>query len=91
MSRASSMPREALEREMASAFADVLGLEHVDRTESFFEAGGDSLLGAHLVGRLSRTFETSIPLWMLFENPSVAELLEALLQSLLETVESPAR
>jgi hypothetical protein len=78
------MPRAALAREVADAFADVLGLAHVDPAESFFDAGGDSILGAHLVGRLSRTLETVIPLWMLFESPSVVELTG----SLLDTTES---
>jgi acyl carrier protein len=79
VSRLSTMPRAALAREISATFADVLRLEQVDPTESFFEVGGDSLLGAHLVGRLSQTLDTAIPLWMLFESPSVNELVESLL------------
>jgi acyl carrier protein len=75
------MSREALTREIAGAFAEVLALDHVDPGESFFEAGGDSLAGAHLVGRLSQALETAIPLWMLFESPSIAELVESVLDA----------
>jgi amino acid adenylation domain-containing protein len=71
-------PRAASQTEMEKTVAGILerllNLEHVDVEENFFSLGGHSLLGAQLVARLRDTFGIEMPLRVIFEAPSVAEL-----------------
>ncbi|MFE4664888.1 amino acid adenylation domain-containing protein [Streptomyces sp. NPDC056716] len=43
-------PEGATERALAEVFSQVLGAEHVSRTDNFFDLGGDSILALRLVG-----------------------------------------
>ncbi|MFJ3669663.1 amino acid adenylation domain-containing protein [Streptomyces sp. NPDC090106] len=43
-------PEGATERTLAEVFGQVLGVEHVSRTDNFFDLGGDSILALRLVG-----------------------------------------
>jgi len=73
-SAATVAPRTAMEAEVAKLFAEVLGLERVGVTQSFFDLGGHSLLAVSLVSRLEERFGHRLPLTVLFEGPSVAEV-----------------
>jgi amino acid adenylation domain-containing protein len=63
-----------MEKTVAGILERLLNLEHVDVEENFFSLGGHSLLGAQLVARLRDTFGIEMPLRVIFEAPSVAEL-----------------
>jgi acyl carrier protein len=63
-----------LEKTVAGILERLLNLEHVNVEENFFSLGGHSLLGAQLVARLRDTFGIEMPLRVIFEAPSVAEL-----------------
>ncbi|WP_263164752.1 non-ribosomal peptide synthetase [Streptomyces sp. SCSIO ZS0520] len=43
-------PEGTTERTLAEVFGQVLGVEHVSRTDNFFDLGGDSILALRLVG-----------------------------------------
>lgn len=66
-----AVARTPLERTVAAAFAEVLGVK-VGVDADFFEAGGTSLLLARLSGLLSRRLDVSIPLHEFFLVPTVA-------------------
>jgi len=75
-------PRTEMEKTVACMLERLLNLEHVDVEENFFSLGGHSLLGAQLIARLRDTFGIEMPLRVIFEAPTVADLateIEALL------------
>ena len=75
-------PRTEMEKTVAGMLERLLNLEHVDVEENFFSLGGHSLLGAQLIARLRDTFGIEMPLRLIFEAPTVADLateIEALL------------
>ncbi|MFE0674916.1 amino acid adenylation domain-containing protein [Streptomyces sp. NPDC058867] len=47
---AHAAPEGPTERTLAEVFGQVLGAEHVSRTDNFFDLGGDSILALRLVG-----------------------------------------
>jgi acyl carrier protein len=67
-------PRTDIEKTVAKMLARLLELEDVDLRDNFFSIGGHSLLGAQLVARVRETFEIEMPLRVIFEAPTVAEL-----------------
>jgi amino acid adenylation domain-containing protein len=82
-------PRTEMEKTVAGILERVLNLDHVDVEENFFSLGGHSLLGAQLVARFRDTFGIEMPLRVIFEAPTVAELsaeIERLLVTKLEAM-----
>lgn len=70
-------PASELEERLARIWSEVLGVEGLGVEENFFELGGDSILGAHLVARTQETLGISLPLAFLFIAPTVRGLAEA--------------
>ncbi|MGG7102287.1 amino acid adenylation domain-containing protein [Rhodococcus sp. 24CO] len=67
-------PRDPMEETVAAVFAELLHLETVDVTRSFFDQGGNSLIATRLSTRLSAVFDTDIDVREVFERPTVSEL-----------------
>ena len=67
-------PRTSEEELLAQIFAEILNLDRVSVTESFFNLGGHSLLATQLASRIRDAFNVEIPLISIFENPTVARL-----------------
>ncbi|MGW4245342.1 amino acid adenylation domain-containing protein, partial [Nocardia sp. NPDC004722] len=67
-------PRTPVEQAVAEVLAGVLGLERVGIRDNFFALGGNSLLATQVVARLGAALATRIPVRVLFEAPTVAEL-----------------
>jgi amino acid adenylation domain-containing protein len=71
-------PRNDLERAIGEVWREVLGLERVGVRESFFEAGGSSLLIARLQSRLRQAIGRDIPFVELFRHPTIESLSRSL-------------
>ncbi|WP_156665587.1 amino acid adenylation domain-containing protein, partial [Rhodococcus phenolicus] len=68
--RAPSTPVEEI---VAGVFAGVLGVERVGADDDFFALGGNSLIATQVAARLGAALDTTVPVRLLFEAPSVAE------------------
>ena len=69
-----ALPRDAVERQLAELWEEILGVSHVGLNDRFFELGGHSLLAMRLLARIEDRFGRKLPLAAVFEAPSVAEL-----------------
>ncbi|QSQ14838.1 non-ribosomal peptide synthetase [Myxococcus landrumensis] len=74
----SEAPRTAMERVVAEVFGPLLGLERVGVETHFFGQGGHSLLAMQAVSRLKDVVGRELPVRILFESPTVAQLAEHL-------------
>jgi amino acid adenylation domain-containing protein len=70
-------PAEGLERDIAQIFGEVLGIDRIGADDNFFDVGGDSLSATRVVGQLGEDIGALIPVRLVFEAPSVAELAAA--------------
>ena len=71
-------PRTQSEETIANIFASVLRVQNVGIHDNFFELGGHSLLATQLISRLREAFSLEIPLRIVFESPTVAQLDQSL-------------
>ncbi|MFF4803302.1 amino acid adenylation domain-containing protein [Streptomyces sp. NPDC001351] len=67
-------PRTPTEEAIAALWQKVLRQERVSIRDNFFAAGGHSLTAVNLVGRINRELGSSLPLQVLFDAPTIAEL-----------------
>jgi len=71
---ASSGPRTPTEELLIEIWEQVLRIPQVSVQDNFFSLGGHSLLATQVMSRVRRIFETELPLRVIFESPTVAEL-----------------
>ncbi|MFB8009446.1 amino acid adenylation domain-containing protein, partial [Nocardia sp. NPDC056000] len=67
-------PRTAHEELLCDLFAEILGLARVGIDDSFFDLGGQSLLGARLIGRVRSVLGVALTVRDLFDAPTVVAL-----------------
>ncbi|WP_432000693.1 amino acid adenylation domain-containing protein [Streptomyces sioyaensis] len=67
-------PATAHERWLAEAWGKALKYDQVSVADDFFAAGGNSLTAVALVNTINREFGTRLPLQVLFELPTLADL-----------------
>jgi acyl carrier protein len=72
-------PRTPLEEVLTGIWTKLLGVERVGIHDNFFELGGHSLSAVSLISQLRDSFRLELPLRSLFENPTVADLLGAMI------------
>jgi amino acid adenylation domain-containing protein len=68
-------PRTEMEQQLVEIWASVLQLSSsaISVDDNFFALGGHSLLAATLSGQLEQTFQTKLPLAILFQMPTIEE------------------
>ncbi len=67
-------PRNDEERKVATIWQDLLRVDRVGIDDSFFELGGNSLIGIDLIHRLRQAFDAELSAHALYEAPTVREL-----------------
>ncbi|MCW8812809.1 MAG: amino acid adenylation domain-containing protein, partial [Chlorobium sp.] len=70
-------PRDELERELASIWQKILGVKAIGINDNFFDLGGHSLLAAQLFAQIEKRMGKNLPLALLFQAPTIAQLAEA--------------
>ncbi|RKG56777.1 amino acid adenylation domain-containing protein [Corallococcus sp. AB011P] len=76
-------PVSAVEKLIADIWAPLLGVPRVGTQDHFFELGGHSLLATQVASRLRESLQMELPVRVLFEAPTLADLaarIEALRQ-----------
>jgi acyl carrier protein len=71
-------PRTATEESVAQIWREVLGVAEVSVTDNFFALGGHSLLATQALAKLCESIHLELPLRVVFESPTVAELAAAI-------------
>jgi oxalate---CoA ligase len=66
--------RTPAEIKLAEIWGKVLGIDKVGLRDNFFELGGHSLLAIKLISELSKQFQIDVPVRLLFEAPTIAQL-----------------
>lgn len=66
-------PRNALERELAEVWKQLLGVKEIGVHDDFFELGGQSLVAVRLFNRIRKHYKVDLPLSTLFEAPTIAQ------------------
>lgn len=67
-------PRNQIEESMAQIWREILELERVGIHDNFFDLGGNSLLAMQIIAKVTNTFEVDLPLFTLFDTPTIAAL-----------------
>jgi amino acid adenylation domain-containing protein len=67
-------PRGADEERLAAIWRDILDVERIARTDSFFDLGGHSLLVARLLRRIERDFSTRVDMAAFFRAHRLDEM-----------------
>ncbi|WP_461418069.1 amino acid adenylation domain-containing protein, partial [Gordonia sp. GN26] len=70
-------PETADEETVAKLFAELLGIDRVGVTDSFFDLGGSSLSATRIAARVSNELGVAVSVRDVFDAPSVRELVAA--------------
>ncbi|MEP6619266.1 MAG: amino acid adenylation domain-containing protein [bacterium] len=71
-------PRTDTETRLAAIWADVLGVERISVDRNFFDLGGHSLTAMRIMSRVQEAFSVRLPLTVVFERPTVAQVAEVI-------------
>ncbi|BET97552.1 non-ribosomal peptide synthetase [Xenorhabdus taiwanensis] len=82
-SREYAAPEGETEEQLAAIWQALLGLDRVSRYDNFFELGGHSLLVLQLQSQIKQTFDVELSLHQLFSHPTLCQLEECIIDSLL--------
>lgn len=71
-------PRTELEAKLVRIWEELLGVQPVGVTDSFFDLGGHSMLALQLIAKVENLHGRKLPLSVFFEGPTIAHLAERL-------------
>jgi amino acid adenylation domain-containing protein len=71
-------PRNEKEKLLSEIWSEILEVENVGINHNFFQLGGHSLKAVYIISRVNKELLTSLPVSIIFEKPTIAELMESL-------------
>jgi acyl transferase domain-containing protein/acyl carrier protein len=74
-------PRDETESDVAQIWQTLLGIEPVGVQDNLFDLGGDSLLAVQITSRVREALRVEVAVRAVFENPTIAGLVESIEQS----------
>ncbi len=74
-------PRTPVEEVLTGIWAEVLGLDKVGIHDNFFDLGGHSLLATQILSRVINRFQVELPVQILLQSPTVADMALVITQS----------
>jgi surfactin family lipopeptide synthetase C len=80
-------PETPTEIALAEIWSALLGVAPIGRHDDFFALGGHSLLATQVMARIREDFAPDLPLRLLFEHTTIAQLAEAVEVQQLSTVD----
>src|SRR6516164_3810442 len=72
--RAYILPRNEIERQLATIWSELLDVKEFSVTDNFFDLGGNSLLGMQVLARIRKAFQVEVSIRSLFDRPSIDAL-----------------
>jgi len=76
---AASLPAgEDTTQQLTRIWENLLGIRPIERDQNYFDLGGDSILAVQMFAQIEQMFQVKLPVAMLFEAPTIAELSQIL-------------
>jgi acyl carrier protein len=69
-----SAPCSEIDKRLSLIWSEVLTIDQVGIHDNFFDLGGHSLAGSQLISRVIQEFQVELPIKMLFDSPTIAEM-----------------
>ncbi len=69
-----NIPEDPTTNALTEIWQRLLGADHIEPNENYFDLGGDSSLAVHLFAEIEKVFKVKLPLATLFEAQTIAEL-----------------
>jgi phthiocerol/phenolphthiocerol synthesis type-I polyketide synthase E len=70
--------KDGIEIQLTRIWQELLGVDPIGPDQNYFDLGGDSSLAVHLFVQIEKTFNIKLPIFTLFEAPTITELSEVL-------------
>ncbi|MGB9234323.1 MAG: condensation domain-containing protein [Terriglobales bacterium] len=82
-------PADETEKKLQKIWESLLGVAPIGLNQEYFELGGTSILAVRLFARIAREFQRKLPLSVLFEAPTIAQLAKHLREPVEQSAWSP--
>lgn len=80
-------PSNEIELRVAAIWEDLLDIKGIGVEDNFFDLGGHSLLASQILARLREAFGVEIPLDIIFDKPTIADISMVVEDKILEEIE----
>jgi NADP-dependent 3-hydroxy acid dehydrogenase YdfG/acyl carrier protein len=81
-------PKDETEERIAAVWQEVLGVDEVGINDNFSQLGGHSLYAIKIVTELRRAFQIDLPVRVLFDAPTVADLSRYIKEQIIKEIDS---